>query len=99
MDLSPFPPRSCWPEVPWMIHTQPSWTRDRPVSALDWPDHVRLEGRFALGPWYCLKREDGSVVWERSLPGINFIIGVHDGTILCATKSPGWHDGVGACAV
>src|SRR5262245_21091978 len=82
-----------------MIHSQPSWTRDRPAGALTWPDSVRLEDRFVVGPWYCLSRDDGSLVWERSLPGVNFITGVHDGTILCATKAPGWRDGVGASAV
>jgi hypothetical protein len=82
-----------------MIDNQPSWALDRPAGTRAWPDRVRLNGRFLLGQWYCLNRGDGSVVWERFLPGVNFITGVHDGTILCATIAPGWKSGVGACAV
>lgn len=82
-----------------MIQTEPLWARDRPAVACFWPDRVRLEGRFVLGPWYCLNRDDGSVVWERLLPIVNFITGLHDGTILAATILPGGKSGVGACAL
>jgi hypothetical protein len=82
-----------------MIEIQPSWTLDRSAGTRAWPDRVRLKDRFLLGQWYCLNRDDGSVVWERFLPSVNFITGVHDGTILCATIAPGWKSGVGACAL
>jgi hypothetical protein len=82
-----------------MIDSQPSWARDRPAGAIAWTNLVRLEGRFVLGPWYCLNRDDGSVVWEQSLPSVNYVTGVHDGTILCATIAPGWRSGIGACAL
>lgn len=87
------------PKVPWMIQKLPSWTLDRPAGTCAWPDRVRLVGRFLLAQWYCLNRNDGSVVWERDLPCVNFITGVHDGAILCATIVPGWKSGVGACAL
>lgn len=82
-----------------MIQNRPSWTLDRPAGTRAWPDRVRLIGRFLLGQWYCLNRDDGSEVWQRTLPSVNFITGVHDGTILCATIAPGWKSGVGACGV
>src|SRR6516162_9862489 len=82
-----------------MIEIQPSWTLDRSAGTRAWPDRVRLIGRFLLGQWYCLNRDDGSEIWQRTLPSVNFITGVHDGAILCATIAPGWRSGVGACAV
>ena len=82
-----------------MIQSLPSWTLDRPAGTRAWPDRVRLVGRFLLGQWYCLNRDDGSVVWDRLLPSVNFITGIHDGAILCATIAPGWKSGVGACGV
>ena len=82
-----------------MILTRPSWKLNRPAGTRAWPDRVRLLGQLLLGQWYCLNREDGTQVWERTFPSVNFVIGVHEGTILGATIAPGWRSGVGACAI
>jgi len=46
-----------------------------------------------------MNRVDGSVVWEQSLPSVNYVVGVNDGIILCATIRAGWRSGSGACAL
>lgn len=82
-----------------MIRTTPSWMLKRPDGTSAWPGRVRLHGQIAVGQWYGLRRADGAVIWERLLPGVNHITGIHDGIALCAKVEPGWEPGTGASAL
>ena len=82
-----------------MIDQQPQWTLDRRQGISSWPGRVRLVGSSIISEWYRLNRDDGSLVWERSPPKVNYITGVENGLILGATIQPGWSPGLGACAL
>lgn len=82
-----------------MIRDTPLWTLDRPKGTSAWPDRVRLWDDLVISQWYSAGRDSGSIIWERALPRVNFIVGILGNTILCSRIEPGWRSGKGACAL
>ncbi len=73
-----------------MLQQTPAW-RFAPHSKLT-PrhGHVQLLGGRILGPWFCLRRAGGDVLWQRDFSRPNSIRAVAGGTIIASeTRSHG----------
>lgn len=59
-----------------MIDPQPRWQFVAKRSLTKWYGHVHLLSDRALGQWFCLERESGEWLWERSICRANSIAGI-----------------------
>lgn len=72
-----------------MIEPNPRWSfaADR---SLIWYGHTQLLSDRVIGPWFCLDRETGSLIWQRTFRRPNTIRGVSERVIVASeTRSDG----------
>jgi hypothetical protein len=73
-----------------MFHPTPRWTFTSRFGLRQWYDHVRLLPGKVLGQWWCVDRANGTVLWERTYPRPNTIIGIAEEVIVASeTRSDG----------
>ncbi len=80
-----------------MIEPTPHWTFNARPTLTQWYGHVHLLPGHALGQWFCVDRDTGRLLWERSFTRPNSVSGVADDMIVATetvSRGPGtWSAG------
>ena len=67
-----------------MLEEEPRWTCAARGPVTQWYGHVILLDEFVLGQWVCIRRDDGTPLWERRFRRANTVAGVQNGVIVAS---------------
>jgi len=72
-----------------MIRESPAWEFSSKNGLVQWYGNVDFYGDRVLGQWFCLDAESGRLLWERSMPAPNTVVGVTNGVIIASEMQSG----------
>ncbi|MCX5655135.1 MAG: hypothetical protein NTY65_10860 [Planctomycetota bacterium] len=67
-----------------MLIEQSRWTYAADHFLRHSYDPVRLLPQYVLVPWMCMRRSDGTLLWDRRIRRANTIMGIQDGVIVAS---------------